>query len=70
MWKWGEPDAMERVWGSAEEFCLVVTQRRNVLDTGLKCQGKNVAKWLTIAQAFAGLPQEHPAPGVREVDYK
>ena len=70
VWKWGEPDAMERVWGSAEEFCLVVTQRRNVLDTGLKSRGKNVAKWLTIAQAFAGVPQEHPAPGVRKVDYK
>lgn len=70
VWKWGEPDAKERVWGSAEEFCLVVTQRRNVLDTGLKCQGKNVAKWLTIAQAFAGVPQEHPVPGARKVDYK
>ncbi len=70
VWKWGESDAMERVWGSAEEFCLVVTQRRNVLDTGLKCQGKNVAKWLTIAQAFAGVPHDHPAPGARKVDYK
>jgi len=70
VWKWGEPDAMERVWGSAEEFCLVVTQRRNVLDTGLKCQGKNAVKWLTITQAFAGVPQEHPAPGARVVDYK
>jgi uncharacterized protein (TIGR03084 family) len=70
LWEWGEPDAMERVWGSAEEFCLVVTQRRNVADTGLKWQGENVAKWLTIAQAFAGVPQEPPVPGVRVVDYE
>lgn len=68
-WEWGESHAMERVWGSAEEFCLVVTQRRNVADTDLKWQGENVGKWLTIAQAFAGVPQEPPAPGARLIDY-
>lgn len=68
-WAWGVPHAMERVWGSAEEFCLVVTQRRNVADTGLKWQGEHVAKWLTITQAFAGVAQEPPAPGVRAIDY-
>jgi uncharacterized protein (TIGR03084 family) len=70
LWNWGEPDAVERVWGSAKDFCLVVTQRRNVLDTGFKWKGKNVAKWLTIAQSFAGVSQQVPAPGVRLVDYK
>jgi len=69
-WNWGEPDALELVWGSAQDFCMVVTQRRNVADTGLKWRGKNVAKWLTIAQAFAGVSQQIPAPGVRLVDYK
>lgn len=68
-WEWGEPSAGERVWGSAEDFCLVVTQRRNVADTALKWQGKHVAKWLTIAQAFAGVPQNPPAPGIRAIDY-
>jgi uncharacterized protein (TIGR03084 family) len=68
-WAWGVPHAIERVWGSAEEFCLVVTQRRNVADTALKWQGKHVAKWLTIAQAFAGVPQNPPAPGIRAIDY-
>jgi uncharacterized protein (TIGR03084 family) len=68
-WAWGKLHAMERVWGSAEEFCLVVTQRRNVADTALKWQGEHVAKWLTIAQAFAGVPQEPPAPGVRAIEY-
>ena len=69
-WEWGEAHASERVWGSAEEFCLVVTQRRNLADTGLKWKGKNVGKWLTIAQAFAGVAQDPPAPGVRVIDYE
>lgn len=69
-WEWGESNSLERVWGGAEDFCLVVTQRRNVADTELKCQGKNVARWLTIAQAFAGIPQEPPAPGVRVMGYE
>ena len=68
-WRWGEPDATERVWGSAKDFCLVATQRRNVKDTDLKWKGNNVAKWLTIAQAFAGVSQQIPAPSVRLVDY-
>jgi len=69
-WDWGEPDAENRVTGSAEDFCLVVTQRRNVMDTGLECQGENAKQWITIAQAFAGIPQSAPAPGERTVDYK
>ena len=69
-WEWGEPRTSERVWGSAEEFCLVVAQRRNVADTGLKWQGENVGKWLTIAQAFAGVAQDPPAPRVRVIDYQ
>jgi uncharacterized protein (TIGR03084 family) len=64
-WVWGEPDASERVRGSAEEFCLVVTQRRNIADTRLQCDGDHVRQWLSIAQAFAGIPQDPPAPGER-----
>lgn len=67
-WEWGEPHAGERVWGSAEDFCLVVAQRRNLADTGLKWQGENVEKWLTIAQAFAGVPQNPPGPSTRVLD--
>lgn len=69
-WDWGEPDATDRVTGSAEDFCLVVTQRRNVKDTGLKCLGEHAKQWMAIAQAFAGIPQSAPDPGVRKVDYK
>lgn len=64
-WVWGEPDASEIVRGSAEEFCRVVTQRRNIADTRLKYQGDQVKQWLTMAQAFAGIAQQPPAPGER-----
>ena len=69
IWEWGEAEDPERVWGSAEDFCLVVTQRRNVADTELKWQGDHAGKWLTIAQAFAGSAQAHPLPGERVVTY-
>jgi uncharacterized protein (TIGR03084 family) len=66
-WVWGEPDAEETVKGSAEEFCLVVTQRRNIVDTRLQYRGDQVKQWLSFAQAFAGVAQTPPAPGERVV---
>ena len=53
-WTWGPPDAADRVTGNALEFCLVVTQRRHVLDTGLDVTGATAQQWISIAQAFAG----------------
>lgn len=67
-WTWGKPTAENRVWGSAADFCLVVTQRRNLADTRLRWQGRQAEKWLSMAQAFAGIPQEQPLPGVRVID--
>ena len=55
-WSWGELDAHDVVRGSAEDFCLVVTQRRHALDTDLVATGAGAAAWLAIAQAFAGAP--------------
>jgi uncharacterized protein (TIGR03084 family) len=55
-WTWGDPGAPERVEGDAFEFCLVVTQRRNVVDTALRAVGSSATRWLEIAQAFAGPP--------------
>lgn len=68
IWKWGKPGTPEQVRGSAQDFCLVVTQRRNVVDTDLKWQGRHVGKWLSMAQAFAGVPQDPPKPGFRIID--
>jgi len=53
-WSW-EGDAGE-VRGSAEGFCLVVTQRRHPADTDLVAAGDVACRWLEVAQAFAGPP--------------
>ncbi|MGQ4513212.1 TIGR03084 family metal-binding protein [Streptomyces sp. DW26H14] len=53
-WTWGPPDAVDRVEGSALDFCLVVTQRRHPADTALRTTGPGAAEWLTLAQAFGG----------------
>jgi uncharacterized protein (TIGR03084 family) len=56
-WTWDtEDDPPNRVSGPAIDFCLVVTQRRNVADTALEVEGALAEEWLSIAQAFAGPP--------------
>ncbi|MFC4949195.1 TIGR03084 family metal-binding protein [Pseudonocardia sp. GCM10023141] len=62
-WEWGDPDATDRVTGSALDFCLVVTQRRHVTDTALAVTGPAATAWISIAQAFAGAPGPGRAPG-------
>jgi len=44
------------VRGPALDFCLLVTQRRNVADTSLVVVGADAEDWISIAQAFAGPP--------------
>ena len=60
-WTWGDEDADEEVSGPAEDFCLVVTQRRHLDDTRL-VTGELGRHWLVRAQAFAGGPSEGPRP--------
>jgi len=55
------------VIGPAEDFALVVTQRRHVDDTRLRVTGAGARRWMEIAQCFAGAPETGPAPGVRAV---
>lgn len=55
-WVWGDPASENSVRGSALDFCLLVTQRRNRLDTDLTAIGAVADSWLSIAQAFAGAP--------------
>jgi hypothetical protein len=45
------------------DFCLVVTQRRHVADTGLRTEGRVAQEWLSMAQAFAGPPGSGRQPG-------
>ncbi|MCC6764801.1 MAG: TIGR03084 family protein [Deltaproteobacteria bacterium] len=65
VWTWNEGESGNRVTGSAVDFCRVVTQTRNVADTGLRVTGPIAVDWLAIAQCFAGPPQDPPAPGTR-----
>lgn len=62
-WTWGPPDAADRITGDALDWCLVVTQRRHPSETGLVVAGDAAREWVEIAQAFAGPPTEHRAPG-------
>jgi uncharacterized protein (TIGR03084 family) len=55
-WSWGPDDAVDRVSGTALDFCLVVTQRRHVSETALVAEGEAANEWLPIAQCFAGPP--------------
>lgn len=58
-WTWGD-DNDNRVTGPAEDFCLVVTQRRHVEDTALEITGERARDWLVRAQAFAGPATDGP----------
>ena len=55
-WSWGPPDAAQRVTGSAEDFCFLVTQRRPLSTLDIVAHGADAQRWLEIAQAFAGPP--------------
>lgn len=65
MWEWNDPQDDNRVEGSATEFSQVVTQCRNIGDTSLTTVGEAAAKWMDIAQCFAGGPETPPAKGTR-----
>ena len=65
MWTWNEPSDSERVEGDATEFCQIVTQVRALGDTQLKVVGEVAERWMSIAQCFAGAPEDPPAPGTR-----
>ena len=61
LWTWGLDQAEDTIRGPAEEFCLVVTQRRHVDDTSLET-GELGYHWLVRAQAFAGAASDGPEP--------
>ncbi len=59
-WEFGSQKDLNRISGTALDFCLVVTQRRHVTDTELTVTGETATEWLSIAQAFAGPPTNGP----------
>ena len=67
IWEWNDPSPDNWVEGSAIDFCQVVTQVRNVSDTALKLTGEAARAWMTLAQCFAGPPEDPPHPGTRHM---
>lgn len=65
LWEWNQPNQDNFIEGSAVEFCQVVTQVRNIADTTLRVVGETATVWMSIAQCFAGSPENPPAPGTR-----
>ena len=62
-WTWGAQSGDAAVRGPALDFCLVVTQRRHHLDTGLEVIGPVAEEWMRLAQCFAGPAVMGPPPG-------
>jgi uncharacterized protein (TIGR03084 family) len=65
VWEFNDVSDTERVEGAASDFCHVVTQNRNVADTQLRVTGEVAQSWMSVAQCFAGPPENPPAPGQR-----
>lgn len=55
-WTWGPEDAAQQITGTAEHFCMLVTQRRPHSALDIVAVGPDAQTWLRIAQAFAGPP--------------
>jgi uncharacterized protein (TIGR03084 family) len=66
-WEWNPEVRSDRVEGSATEFCQVVAQTRALGDTSLRVEGEVARRWMSIAQCFAGPPQDPPETGTRHL---
>jgi len=65
LWEWGDVSKENLIQGSAEEFCQVITQVRNIGDTCLEVAGNTATQWMASAQCFAGPPETPPPVGTR-----
>ncbi|UOZ06660.1 TIGR03084 family metal-binding protein [Amycolatopsis sp. WQ 127309] len=63
LWTFGPEDSPERITGSAEDFCLLVTRRRHRDDLDVRAEGALADGWLDIAQAYRGPAGEGRTPG-------
>jgi uncharacterized protein (TIGR03084 family) len=62
LWSFGRAEAVDVVRGSAFDLAQVVTQRIDPATTTLRAEGVVAARWLSIAQAFAGPPGRKRGP--------
>ena len=65
VWAWGPEDASQRVTGDGWDFALLATRRLHPEDAAVTAVGADANHWLTIVQAFAGLPGADP---IRKAD--
>ncbi|HSG89725.1 MAG TPA: TIGR03084 family metal-binding protein [Pseudomonadales bacterium] len=65
IWEFNESNDDDFIEGSAEDFCMVVTQVRSLEDVNLTVLGDTATRWMAIAQCFAGPPVDPPAKGTR-----
>ncbi len=65
IWEWNDSSSSSQVKGLAVDFASVVTQTRNILDTNMIVIGDEAAQWMSIAQCFAGPPENPPKPNTR-----
>lgn len=63
VWQFGPADAVQRISGPAEDFCLLVTRRRHRDDLALTATGADAQHWLDIAQAYRGPAGAGREPG-------
>jgi len=65
VWEWNPSCERNRVEGSAVDFCHGMTQGRHITDVSLTVVGETAWRWMSIAQCFAGGPEDPPKPGQR-----
>ena len=65
IWEWNDPSSSSQIKGLAVDFASVVTQTRNILDTNLEVIGDEATHWMSVAQCFAGPPENPPKPNTR-----
>ncbi|WP_433286527.1 TIGR03084 family metal-binding protein [Pseudonocardia sp. CA-142604] len=63
LWTWGPEDAADRITGPAQDFALLITQRRHRDDLALTATGPAALEWAEIGQAFAGTAGKGREPG-------
>ena len=66
IWSFNDANDEESIKGKASDFCHVVTQNKNIKDTDLEVRGKISEHWMSIAQCFAGEPEDPPQQGTRK----
>jgi len=61
-WSKGDPDAVDRITGTARDWALVAVRRRRWQATGLQVVGARARQYAEVVQTFAGAAATAPSP--------